>query len=67
MLDTLGTFVNQGTIEANGPNGSNFTIDVPQGTAGNFGAFINEGKVERRRRQRDDDRGRHERGVLQCV
>ncbi|MGC8476379.1 MAG: Hint domain-containing protein [Acetobacteraceae bacterium] len=45
LLDTLGTFVNQGTIEANGTTGSVFTIDVQQGTAGNAGAFINTGNM----------------------
>ena len=45
LLDTLGTFVNQGTIAANGAAGSSFTIDVMQGTAGNAGAFINAGTM----------------------
>ena len=45
VLDSLGTFINTGTIEANGPDGSSFTIDVSQGTAGNAGAFLNEGQM----------------------
>jgi len=45
VLDTFGTFINQGTIEANGPLGSSTTIVVQQGTAGNFGAFLNEGQM----------------------
>ena len=45
LLQTLGDFVNQGTIDANGPTGSSFTIEVLAGSAGNAGAFINEGAM----------------------
>ena len=45
VLDTFGTFINQGTIAANGPAGSTFTIDVQQGTAGNPGVAINDGEI----------------------
>ncbi len=46
LLDSLGTFVNQGTIEANGTLGSTFTIDVQTGIAGNPGIFINESEID---------------------
>lgn len=46
VLDTLGTFINGGTIEANGPKGSTFTIDVAQDTTGNAGVFINYNEID---------------------
>jgi T5SS/PEP-CTERM-associated repeat protein len=46
IVDSLGTFINQGTIAANGPAGSTFTIDVAQGTSGLPGAFINYGEID---------------------
>ncbi len=46
MLDALGTFINQGTIAANGPAGSSFTIDVQQDASGSAGVFINDNEID---------------------
>jgi len=46
LVDSIGTFVNQGTIEANGPTGSAFTLNVQQGTSGAPGSFSNYGTFE---------------------
>ncbi|MDE2580414.1 MAG: Hint domain-containing protein, partial [Rhodospirillales bacterium] len=46
VLDSLGTFINEGTIAANGTLGSSFTIDIAQGTSGNAGIFINDGEID---------------------
>lgn len=45
LLDAIGTFVNQGTVEANGPAGSSLTIDVQQGTSGAAGYYFNYGTI----------------------
>ena len=48
VLNTAGNFVNQGSILANGPAGSSFTIDVTQNTTNGVttpGAFTNGGTI----------------------
>jgi len=48
VLDAAGTFVNEGTIVADGPAGSNFTITVTTNTTGTTvtpGYFINYGTI----------------------
>ncbi len=47
-LDIFGSFVNQGTILADGPSGSTFTIDVQETTSGTAtlpGIFYNPGTI----------------------
>lgn len=45
ILNVAGTFINTGTIFANGPAGSSFALNVQPGTAGAAGYFINSGSI----------------------
>ena len=45
VLEANGTFVNRGTIAADGPTGSTFTINVGTSCAA-AGFFINQGQID---------------------